>query len=67
MILSEVIWFNSSNKIDISLCIFLFFCDKYLKFVGQLFNDNGNIKPWKEIKIELYLKNTHKNKLVTNY
>ena len=67
MILSELIWFNLSNKIDISLCIFLFLCDKYLKFVGQLFNDNGNIKPWKEIKIELYLKNTHKNKLVTNY
>ena len=25
-----------------------------------MFNDKGNIKPWKDLKIELYLKDTHK-------
>ena len=25
-----------------------------------MFNDNGNIKPWKDIKIEFHLKDTHK-------
>ena len=40
------------------MCIF--FSDKNLNFVGQLFNDNGNIKPWKDLKIEFHLKDTHK-------
>ena len=39
---------------------FSFFTDKNLNFVCQLFNDNGNEKPWKDLKIEIYLKNTHK-------
>ena len=39
---------------------FFFFSDKSLKFFGQLFNDIGNIKPWKNIKIEFHLKDTHK-------
>ena len=25
-----------------------------------MFNDNGNIKPWKDLKIEFHLKDTHK-------
>ena len=25
-----------------------------------MFNENGNIKPWEDIKIELYLKDTQK-------
>ena len=43
-----------------SLCIFLFFSDKNLNFIGQLFNDNGKIKPWEDIKIEFHLKDTKK-------
>ena len=35
------------------------FSDKNLNFIGQLFNDNGNIKPWKDIKTEFRLKDTH--------
>ena len=31
-----------------------------MNFTGQSFNDNGNIKPWKVLKIEFHLKNTHK-------
>ena len=35
------------------------FSDKNLNFIGQLFNDNGNIKPWEGIKTEFRLKDTH--------
>ena len=31
-----------------------------MNFIGQLFNDNGNIKPWKDLKIEFNLKDTQK-------
>ena len=34
--------------------------DKNLNFICQLFNDYGNIKPWKDLKIEFHLKDTHK-------
>ena len=37
-----------------------FFSDKNLNFIGQLFNVNGNIKPWKDLKIKFDLKDTHK-------
>ena len=60
MILSEVIWFNSNIKVDSKPVHFSFFSDKNLNFIGQWFNDNGNIKPWNDLKIELHLKDTHK-------
>ena len=60
MILSEFIWFNSNIKVDSKPVHFSFFSDKNLNFIGQLFNDNGNIKPWKDLKIEFHLKDTHK-------
>ena len=28
--------------------------------LGQFFDDNGNIKSWKDLKIEFHLKHTHK-------
>ena len=31
-----------------------------MNFIGQLLNDNENIRPWKDLKIEFYLKDTHK-------
>ena len=39
---------------------FSFFSDKNLNFIGQLYNDNESIKPWKDFKIELHLRDTHK-------
>ena len=60
MILSEVIWFNSNIKVDSKPVHFSFFPDKNLVFIGQLFNDDGNIKPWKDLKIEFHIKDTHK-------
>ena len=60
MILSEFIWFNSNIKIDSKPVHSSSFSDKNLNFIGQLFNNNGNIKPWEDIKIEFYLKVTHK-------
>ena len=47
-------------RLTVSLCIFLFFSDKNLNFIGQLLNDNGKIKPWEDIKIEFHLKDTKK-------
>ena len=60
MILSEFIWFNSNIKVDSKPVLFSFFSDKNLNFIGQLFNDNGKIKPWEDIKIEFHLKDTKK-------
>ena len=31
-----------------------------MNFIGQLFNDNGNIKPWKDLKTKFHLKDDHK-------
>ena len=50
MILSEVIWFNSNIKVGNKPVHFSFFSDKSLTFIGQLLNDNGNIKRWKRLK-----------------
>ena len=60
MILSEFIWFNSNIKVDSKPVYFSYFSDKNLNFIGQLFNDNGSIKPWGDIKIEFHLKDTQK-------
>ena len=60
MILPEVFWLHSYIKVDGKPVHFSFFLKKNLKFIGQLFNDNGNIKPWKDLKIEFHLKDTHK-------
>ena len=60
IILSEFIWFNSNIKVGSKSVYFSFLSDKNLNFIGQLFNDNGNIKPWKDLKIEFHLKDTHK-------
>ena len=60
MILPEVFWLHSYIKVDGKPVHFSFFLKKDLKFIGQLFNDNGNIKPWKDLKIEFHLKDTHK-------
>ena len=59
-ILSEVIWFNSNINVDSKPVHFSFFSNKNLNFIGQLFNDSGNIMPWKDLKIEFHLKDTHK-------
>ena len=60
MILFEFIWFNSNIKVDSKPVHFYFFSDKNLSFIGQLFNENGNIKALEDIKIEFYLKDTQK-------
>ena len=50
MILSDFIWFNSNIKVG----------NKPVNFIGKLFSDNGNMKPWKDRNIKFHLKNTHK-------
>ena len=60
MILFEIIWFNSNIKFESKPVYFSFFSDIIFDFIGQLFDDNGNIKSWKDSKIEFHLKNTHK-------
>ena len=58
MILFEFIWFNSNIKVESKPVHFYFFSDKNLSFIGQLFNENGNIKALEDIKIEFHLKDT---------
>ena len=58
MIFSEFIWFNSNIKVDSKLVHFSVFSDKNLKFIGQLFNKNRNVKTWEDIKTEFHLKGT---------
>ena len=60
MILSEFIWFNLNIKLDSKHVHLSFFLTKNLHFISQLFNDNGNIKPWEYIKLEFHLKDIHK-------
>ena len=45
-------------RLTVSLCIFFFFSDK--SFIGQLSNDNENVKLWGDIKIKFHLKDTPK-------
>ena len=61
MILSEFIWFKSNIKVDSKPMHFpFFFSNKNINFLGQLFYENPNIKPWENIKIEFHLKDTQK-------
>ena len=60
MILSEFIWFNLNIKVDSKPMRFSFCSDKNVNFIGQLFNDNGNINLWADIKTEFHLKDTQK-------
>ena len=55
MILSQFISFNSNIKVDSKPVHFPFFSDKNFNFICQLFNENGNIKPWEDIEIEFHL------------
>ena len=58
MILSGFIWFNSNIKVDSKPVHFSFYSDKNFLLINS--NDNGNIKLWKDLKIEFHLKDTHK-------
>ena len=60
MILSEFIWFNLNIKVDSKPMRFSFCSDKNVNFIGQLFNDNGNINSWEDINTEFHLKDTQK-------
>ena len=55
----EIIWFNSKGKVDSKPVHFSLFSDKKVNFIGQMFNDNENILPWKNLKMEFHLKDTH--------
>ena len=59
MILSQFIWFNLNIKVD-NKPVEFFFSDKNFNFIGQLFNDNGNIEPQESIRIEFHIKDTHR-------
>ena len=53
-------WIKRLFPNDFHIRAIFFFSDKNLNFIGQMFNDNGNIKPWKDLRIEFYFKDTHK-------
>ena len=51
IVLSEFLWFNSNIKDDSKAVHFSFFLDQNLNCSGQLFNDNGKSKTWKDLEI----------------
>ena len=50
---------HSNIKAD-SKPIHFFLSDKSLNCIVQLFNDNGNMKPWEDINVEFHLKYAQK-------
>ena len=51
-ILSNFLWFNKYILIEKKSIFFRDFSDKDLNFVYQLFDNNGNVKSWSNIKEE---------------
>ena len=50
--MSNFLWFNKHILIEKKSIISRYFCDKGLKFVYQLFDNNGNVTSWSSIKEE---------------
>ena len=47
-------WIKRLFPDDFHIRAIFFFSDKTLNFIGQMFNDNGNITPWKDLRIEFH-------------
>ena len=56
----QCFWIKRFFPDDFHIRASFFFSDKNLNFIGQMFNDNGNIKPWKDLRIEFHFKDTRK-------
>ena len=53
---SQFLWYNNSIKIGYMSCHFKEVSKKNVNYINQLFKDNGDLKHWKDLKREIYLK-----------
>ena len=49
---SQFLWFNKQLRIDNKSFIFKELSDKNLNFLNQLYDPEGNLKQWEDIKQE---------------
>ena len=55
-ILSQFLWFNEYIKVDNTSIYFSYFADEGLGYVNQLFDSNGKLFSWEDIKMQYNLK-----------
>ena len=63
-ILSQFLWFNNFVCIHISSIYFRCFSEKGISFISDLFDYNGNLKPWNDIRLEYNLDEKYKFKWI---
>ena len=63
-ILSQFLWFNNFICIDNSFIHFRCFSDKGISFISDLFDSNGHLKPWNDIRLEYNLDEKYKFKWI---
>ena len=61
-ILSQFLWFNNFICIDNSSIYFRCFSEKGISFISDLFDSNGHLKPWNDIRLEYNLDEKYKFK-----
>ena len=63
-ILSRFLWFNNFICIDNSSIYFRCFSEKVISFISNLFDWNGHLKPWNDIRLEYKLDEKYKFKWI---
>ena len=63
-ILSQFLWFNNFICIDNSSIYFRCFSEKVISFISDLFDSNGHLKPWNDIRLEYNLDEKYKFKWI---
>ena len=63
-ILSQFLWFNNFIHIDNSSIYFRCFSEKGISFISGLFDSNGRLKPWNDIRLEYNLDEKYKFKWI---
>ena len=63
-ILSQFLWFNSQILIDNNTVHFRYFSEKGINYIKQLFDSNGNVKPWLNLEQEYNLRKNYQFKWI---
>ena len=63
-ILSQFLWFNNLICIDNSSRYFRCFSEKGINFISDLFDLNGHLKSWNDIRLEYNLDEKYKFKWI---
>ena len=63
-ILSQFLWFNNFICIANRFIYFRCFSEKGISFISDLFDSNGHLRPWNDIKLEFNLDEKYKFKWI---